>query len=85
MSLLLPLVNTGLVFVERLGANLSMAPNFLILARKAIGEALDLTSGENEQLLKLNKLQCKYVAHKLSETREVLQSAESTTGSSVGL
>jgi hypothetical protein len=59
-----------------------MAPNFLILARKAIGEALDLTSGENEQLLKLNKLQCKYVAHKLSETREVLQSVESTTGSS---
>jgi serine/threonine protein kinase len=66
-----------LVFVERLGAVLIMAPNFLDLAKEAIVEALDLTSGEKEQLLKLNKLQCKCVAHKLSETREVLQSLES--------
>jgi serine/threonine protein kinase len=59
-----------------------MAPNFLDLAKGAIGEALDLTSGEKEQLLKLNKLQCKYVAHKLSETREILQSVESVEAGS---
>ncbi|CAK9230783.1 unnamed protein product [Sphagnum troendelagicum] len=57
-----------------------MAPNFLVLARKAIVEALDLTSGENEQLLKLNKLQCKCVAQKLLETREILQYVESAAG-----
>jgi hypothetical protein len=71
-----------LVFVERLGAVLIMAPNFLDLAKEAIVEALDLTSGEKEQLLKLNKLQCKCVAHKLSETREVLQSVESVEAGS---
>ncbi|KAH9569015.1 hypothetical protein CY35_03G109800 [Sphagnum magellanicum] len=71
-----------LVFVERLGAVLIMAPNFLDLAKEAIVEALDLTSGEKEQLLKLNKLQCKCVARKLSETREVLQSVESVEAAS---
>ncbi len=59
---------------------LIMAPNFLVLARKAIVEALDLTSGKNEQLLKLNKLQCKCVAQKLLETREILQYVESGAG-----
>jgi hypothetical protein len=67
--------------IERLGAVLIMAPNFLVLARKAIGEALDLTSGKDEQLLKLNKLQCKCVAQKLSETREILKYVESAAGS----
>jgi hypothetical protein len=70
-----------LVFVERLGAVLIMAPNFLDLAKERIVEALDLTSGEKEQLLKLNKLQCKCVARKLSETQEILQSVESAAGS----
>jgi hypothetical protein len=70
------------VFVERLGAVLIMAPNFLDLAKEAIVEALDLTSGKKEQLLKLNKLQCKYVARKLSETQEVLQSVESVQAGS---
>jgi hypothetical protein len=50
------------------------SPDFLLLARTAIDEALELTSGEKEQLLKLNKLQCKYIAQKLSWTREILQS-----------
>jgi hypothetical protein len=59
-----------------------MAPDFLDLAKGAIGEALDLTSGEKEQLLKLNKLQCNCVAHKLSQTREVLQSVESVEAGS---
>jgi serine/threonine protein kinase len=59
-----------------------MAPNFLDLAKEAIVEALDLTSGKKEQLLKLNKLQCKCVARKLSETREVLQSVESVEAAS---
>ncbi|CAK9254245.1 unnamed protein product [Sphagnum jensenii] len=58
-----------------------MAPNFLDLAKERIVEALDLTSGEKEQLLKLNKLQCKCVARKLSETQEILQSVESAAGS----
>ncbi|KAH9569032.1 hypothetical protein CY35_03G110900 [Sphagnum magellanicum] len=71
-----------LVFVERFGAVLIMAPNFLDLAKEAIVEAFDLTSGEKEQLLKLNKLQCKCVAHKLSETREVLQSVETVEAGS---
>ncbi len=71
-----------LVFLERLAAVLIMAPNFLDLAKEAIVEALDLTSGEKEQLLKLNKHQCKCVAHKLSETREVLQSVESVEAGS---
>jgi hypothetical protein len=62
-----------------------MAPNFLVLARKAIGEALDLTSGENEQLLKLNKRQCKCVAQKLSETREILKCVKSAAGSAHSL
>jgi hypothetical protein len=69
-------------FCREIGSKSEHDPKFPDLGQKAIGEALDLTSGENEQLLKLNKLECKYVAHKLSETREVLQSAESTTGSS---
>jgi hypothetical protein len=59
-----------------------MAPNFLDLAKEAIVEALDLTSGEKEQLLKLNKLQCKCLARKLSETLEVLQSVESVEAGS---
>jgi serine/threonine protein kinase len=62
-----------------------MAPNFLVLARKAIVEALDLTSGKNEQLLKLNKRQCKCVAQKLSETREILKYVESAAGSANSL
>ncbi|CAM6047206.1 unnamed protein product [Sphagnum compactum] len=62
-----------------------MAPNFLVLAGKAIGEALDLTSRKNEQLLKLNKRQCKYVAQKLSETREILKYVESAAGSANSL
>jgi hypothetical protein len=33
-------------------------PRFPGLAREAIGEALELVSGEKDQLLKLNKLQC---------------------------
>jgi hypothetical protein len=71
-----------LVFVERLGAVLIMAPNFLDLAKEAIVEALDLTSGEKEQLLKLNKLQCKCVARKLSKTQEILRSVESVEAGS---
>ncbi|CAN5951241.1 unnamed protein product [Sphagnum jensenii] len=62
-----------------------MAPNFLVLARKAIGEALDLTSEKNEQLLKLNKRQCKCVAQKLSEIREILRYVESAAGSANSL
>jgi hypothetical protein len=50
-----------------------MASSFLLLAREAIAEGLDLTSGDNEQFLKLNKRQCKCVAQKMSESREVLQ------------
>jgi hypothetical protein len=61
-----------------------MAPNFLVLARKAIAEALDLTSRENEHLLKL-KRQCKCVAQKLSETREILKYVESAAGSANSL
>jgi hypothetical protein len=64
---------------------LIMAPNFLVLARKAIAEALDLTSRENEHLLKLNKRQCKCVAQKLSETREILKYVESAAGSANSL
>jgi hypothetical protein len=69
-----------LVFVERLGALLLMAPNFLDLAKEATVQALDLTSGE-KLLVKLNKLQCKCVARKLSETQEILESVESAAGS----
>jgi len=65
---------------ERLGAVLIMAPKFLVLARKAIGEALELTSGKNEPLLKLNKRQCKCVVQKLSEIREILRYVESAAG-----
>jgi hypothetical protein len=65
---------------ERLGAVLIMAPKFLVLARKAIGEALELTSGKDEQLLKLNKRQCKCVVQKLSEIREILRYVESAAG-----
>jgi hypothetical protein len=43
-----------------------MASSFLVLAGEAIAEGLDLTSGDNEQFLKLNNHQCKYVAQKLS-------------------
>jgi hypothetical protein len=50
------------------------SPDFLLLAQTALDEALELTSGEKEKLLKLNKLQCKYIAQKLSWTREILQS-----------
>jgi hypothetical protein len=50
-----------------------MASSFLLLAGEAIAEGLDLTSGDTEQFLKLNKHQCKYVAQKLSECREGLQ------------
>jgi hypothetical protein len=72
--------------MERLGAEvLIMAPNFLVLTRKAIVEALDLTSGKNEQLLKVNKRQCKCVAEKLSETQEILKYVESAAGSANSL
>jgi hypothetical protein len=60
-----------------------MAPNFLLLIEQAIDSAKSLTSGENEQLFKLNKRQCKYVAQKLSESREVLQVLKSAVGESV--
>ncbi|KAH8949775.1 hypothetical protein BDL97_10G049300 [Sphagnum fallax] len=60
-----------------------MASNFVLLAGKAIAEGLDLTSGDNEQFLKLNRHQCKYVAQKMSESREVLQVSESAIGSVV--
>ncbi len=62
---------------------LQMAPNFLLLTEQAIDSANSLTSGENEQLFKLNKHQCKYVAQKLSESREVLQVLKSEVGESV--
>ncbi len=62
---------------------LQMAPDFLLLTEQAIDSAKSLTSGENEQLLKLNKHQCKYVAQKLSESREVLQVLKSEVGESV--
>jgi hypothetical protein len=58
-----------------------MVTNFLVSAREAIDEAKELTSGENEQLFKLNKNQCKYVVQKLSECEEVLQSVELITDS----
>ncbi len=57
-----------------------MASSFLLLAGEAIAEGLDLTSGDNEQFLKLNRHQCKYVAQKLSESREVLQVLEPAVG-----
>jgi hypothetical protein len=60
-----------------------MAPNFLLLTEQAIDSAKSLTSGENEQLFKLNKRQCKYVAQKLSESREVLHVLKSAVGESV--
>jgi hypothetical protein len=60
-----------------------MAPNFLLLTEQAIDSANSLTSGENEQLFKLNKRQCKYVAQKLSESREILQVLKSAVGESV--
>jgi hypothetical protein len=50
-----------------------MASNFLLLAGEAIAEGLDLTSGDNEQFLKLNRHQCKCVAQKMYQSREVLQ------------
>jgi hypothetical protein len=50
-----------------------MAPNFLLLTEEAIDSAKSLTSGQNEQPFTLNKRQCKYVAQKLSESREVLR------------
>jgi hypothetical protein len=63
-----------------LEAVLIMASSFLLLAGEAIAESLDLTSGDNEQFLKLNRHQCKYVAQKMSESREVLQVLESDVG-----
>ncbi|CAK9191839.1 unnamed protein product [Sphagnum troendelagicum] len=50
-----------------------MAPNFLLLTKQAIDSAKSLTLRQNEQLFKLNKRQCKYVAQKLSESGEVLR------------
>jgi hypothetical protein len=60
-----------------------MALNFLLLTEQAIDSAESLTSGQNEQLFKLNKRQCKYVAQKLSESREVLRVLKSAVGESV--
>jgi hypothetical protein len=57
---------------------------FLLLAAEAIAEGLDLTSGDNEQFLKLNRHQCKYVAQKMSDSREVLQVLEPAVGYVVG-
>jgi hypothetical protein len=58
---------------------------FLLLAGEAIAEDLDLTSGDNEQFLKLNRHQCKYVAQKMSESREVLQVLEPAVGLRCGV
>jgi len=63
-----------------LEVELIMASNFVLLAGKAIAEGLDLTSGDNEHFLKLNRHQCKYVAQKMSESREVLEVLESDVG-----
>jgi len=41
---------------------LIMVSSFLLLAGEAIADGLDLTSGDNEQFLKLNRHQCKCVA-----------------------
>ncbi|KAH8975640.1 hypothetical protein BDL97_01G169000 [Sphagnum fallax] len=60
-----------------------MAPNFLLLTEQAIDSAKSLTSGQNEQLFNLNKRQCKYVAQKLSESREVLRVLKYAVGESV--
>jgi hypothetical protein len=57
-----------------------MPSSFLLLVGEAIAQALDLTSGDNEQFLKLNRHQCKYVAQKMSESREVLQVLEPAVG-----
>ncbi len=65
---------------ERLEAVLIMASSFFLLAGEAIAEGLDLTSGDNEQFLKLNRHQCKYVAQKMSESREVLQLLQPAVG-----
>jgi hypothetical protein len=55
-----------------------MATNFLLLVKAAIDKAKGLTSGENEQRLQLNKLQCKCIVEKLSaQTQEILNSVES--------
>ncbi len=63
--------------------NGEMATNFLLLVKAAIDEAKGLTSGENEQRLKLNKLQCKCIVEKLStQTQEILNSVESTCADS---
>ncbi len=62
-----------------------MASKFLVLARKAIVEASDLTSRENEELLKLNKQQCKCVAQKLSEIGKILKNVKSAAGSANSL
>jgi hypothetical protein len=60
-----------------------MATNFLLLVKAAIDKAKGLTSGENEQRLKLNKLQCKCIVEKLSaQTQEILNSVESTCADS---
>ncbi|CAM6018338.1 unnamed protein product [Sphagnum balticum] len=60
-----------------------MAPNFLLLTEQTIDSAESLTSGQDEQLFKLNKRQCKCVAQKLSESREVLRVSKSAVGESV--
>ncbi|KAH9549941.1 hypothetical protein CY35_10G046300 [Sphagnum magellanicum] len=57
-----------------------MASSLLLLAGEAIAQGLDLTSGDNEQFLKLNRHQCKCVAQKMSESREVLQVLEPAVG-----
>jgi hypothetical protein len=60
-----------------------MATNFLLLVKAAINKTEGLTSGENEQRLKLNKFQCKCIVEKLSaQTQEILNSVESTCADS---
>jgi serine/threonine protein kinase len=57
-----------------------MATKFLQLARAAIESVEELTSGDSnqqQQRLKLNKLQCKFVAEKLaSQTQDILNALE---------
>jgi hypothetical protein len=59
-----------------------MATKFLLLARAAIDSVKELTSGDSnqqqeQQRLKLNKLQCKFVAEKLaSQTQDILNALE---------
>jgi hypothetical protein len=59
-----------------------MATKFLLLARAAIDSVKQLTSGDSnqqqeQQRLKLNKLQCKFVAEKLAaQTQDILNALE---------